>query len=112
MTCGLLHGSCHIDNVGCVTECLCGNFDIVDVDHDCTATDSWYYANQTQPSRNQPWYHVLVDGSDQVTYVAENNLFQDTSKANVTHPLLSYFFTKTEQGLYVRNENIWPGTEF
>ena len=85
---------------------------IVDLDEDCTATDSWYYANQTQPSRHQPWYHVLVHGSDQVTYVAENNLIKDASKANVTHPLLSYFFTKTEEGAYIRNENIWPGTDF
>lgn len=85
---------------------------IVDVDESCTATDSWYYANQTQPSQHQPWYHVLVDGSDQVTYVAENNLFQDTSKVGVTHPLLTYFFTKTAGGSYVRNNNIWPGTDF
>jgi len=85
---------------------------IVDVDGDCTATDSWYYANQTQPSRHQPWYHVFVHGSDQVTYVAENNLTQDISKANVNHPLLPYFFTKTKEGSYIRNENTWPGTDF
>ena len=85
---------------------------IVDVDEDCTATDSWYYANQTQPSQHQPWYHVLVDGSDQVTYVAENNLLPDESKASVIHPLLSYFFTKTTEGSYIRNDNIWPGTDF
>ncbi len=85
---------------------------VVDVDQDCTATDSWYYSNQTQPSRHQAWYHVLVHGSDQVTYVAEGNLIKDTSKANVTHPLLSYFFSKTAEGSYIRNENIWPGTDF
>jgi len=85
---------------------------IVDMDEDCTATDSWYYANQTQPSRSQPWYHILVSGSDQVTYVAENNMIRDDSKAKVTHPLLSYFFTKTKKGSYIRNENIWPGTDF
>jgi len=85
---------------------------IVDVDQDCAANDSWYYANQTQPSRHQPWYHVFVHGSDQVTYVAENNLIQDISKAIVIHPLLSYFFTKSKEGYYIRNENAWPGTDF
>jgi heat shock protein HspQ len=85
---------------------------IVDVDLDCTATDSWYYANQTQPSRYQPWYHVLVHASDQVTYVAENNLIKDRSNASVTHSLLSYFFTKANDGSYIRNDNIWPGTDF
>ena len=85
---------------------------VVDVDSECEATDDWYYGNQTQPSRHQPWYHVLVHGSDQVTYVAENHLIEDRSRAKLTHPLLSYFFSKTEEGGYIRNDNIWPETDF
>jgi len=85
---------------------------IVDVDQDCMAPDDWYYGNQTQPSRHQRWYHVLVHESDQVTYVAENNLIKDTSNKKVIHPLMSYFFTKTKEGWYIRNDNIWPGTDF
>jgi len=85
---------------------------IVDADQDCMATDEWFYGNQTQPSRHQPWYHVLVHGSDQVTYVAQNNLLKDTSIRRVKHPLISHFFTKTEEGHYIRNENLWPETDF
>lgn len=85
---------------------------IVDVDDECKATDDWYYGNQTQPSRHQPWYHVLVHGSDQVTYVAENNLVKDTSEEKMTHSLLSYFFTKSKDGHYIRNDNPWPETDF
>lgn len=84
---------------------------VVDIDLDCKATDQWYYGNQTQPKQNQPWYHVLVHGSDQVTYVAQSNLFEDDSADEIEHPLISYFFTKTN-GQYIRNGNPWPATDF
>jgi hemimethylated DNA binding protein len=84
---------------------------IVDIDTECTATDSWYYSNQSQPERNQPWYHVLVHGSDQVTYVAESNLVLDHSKERIVHPLVTYFFIR-ENGRYIRNDNPWPESEF
>ena len=85
---------------------------IVEVDRECEATDDWYYGNQTQPNRHQPWYHVLVHGSDQVTYVAESNLVKDDSDEKLTHSLLSYFFTKNKKGDYIRNDNPWPETDF
>ncbi|HQP10629.1 MAG TPA: heat shock protein HspQ [Candidatus Omnitrophota bacterium] len=85
---------------------------VVEVDPECQATDSWYYSNQTQPSRYQAWYHVLVHGSDQVTYVAQDHLVQDPSLEKVDHVLLSHFFTKDKKGRYVRNDNPWPETDF
>ncbi|MBN1870466.1 MAG: heat shock protein HspQ [Candidatus Omnitrophica bacterium] len=85
---------------------------IVEVDHECKATDDWYYGNQTQPNRHQPWYHILVHGSDQVTYVAEGNLVKDPSNEKLTHSLLSYFFMKNKKGDYIRNDNPWPETDF
>ncbi len=85
---------------------------IVEADRECKATDDWYYGNQTQPSRYQAWYHVLVHGSDQVTYVAEINLKKDTSKEKIKHSLLSYFFKKDKKGNQIRNDNPWPETDF
>ncbi|MBP9855557.1 MAG: heat shock protein HspQ, partial [Candidatus Omnitrophica bacterium] len=84
---------------------------IVDVDMQCKATDEWYYGNQLQPSKNQPWVHLLVDDSEQVTYVAENNLEEDDTSQEIVHPLVSYFFIRSKQGLYIRNDNAWPDTE-
>ena len=46
---------------------------IVKVDEECVASDAWYQKNQTQPNRQQPWYHVLVDGGAE-TYVAETSI--------------------------------------
>lgn len=65
---------------------------IVQVDEACRADEQWYQANQTQPDRHQPWYHVLVDGSTHTTYVAQENLELDASGAAVEHPLLDQFF--------------------
>lgn len=85
---------------------------IVDIDPSCTATDSWYYGNQTQPDRFQPWHHVLVDGTDQVTYVAESSVVADDNSERINHPLITYFFTESVNGRYVRNGNPWPETDF
>lgn len=80
---------------------------IVGYDPTCQAADQWYFMNQTQPDREQPWYHVLVHGSDQVTYVAQSNLHPDESPESIAHPLVEYFFKETG-GHYVRNDTPWP----
>lgn len=84
---------------------------IVEIDPQCNATDQWYYGNQTQPNRSQPWYHVLVDGSEEATYVAEDNLEKDSSGDKIDHPLVAHFFDEVN-GRYVRNDTPWPGTDF
>ncbi|BBM82392.1 heat shock protein HspQ [Candidatus Uabimicrobium amorphum] len=81
---------------------------VVDYDLKCKADDNWYYSNQTQPPRNQPWYHVLVHTSTHNTYVAQNNLVADTSKQKIIHPLVYYFFSEFKDGEYFRNDNNWP----
>ena len=82
---------------------------VVGFDEFCRATDEWYFRNQTQPGRDQPWYHVLVDGSSACTYAASDNLVADTTARPVTHPLLSQFFRAFKDGLYVRNDEPWAG---
>ena len=52
---------------------------VVDRDECCRAGDDWYLKNQTQPDRDQPWYHVLVDGSSTCTYAASESLVADSS---------------------------------
>jgi len=81
---------------------------IVDFDMQCEADDRWYKSNQTQPDRDQPWYHILVHDSYQVTYAAENSLMADDSDEPVVHPLVTKFFSKFEDGHYIRNEQPWP----
>ncbi len=84
---------------------------VVDFDATCKAPEDWYQSNQTQPAKDQPWYHVLVDGSDQTTYAAESSLMPDPSSEPISHPLLVAFFSAFHDGAYVRNDRPWPGTE-
>ena len=80
---------------------------IVGLDPHCAAPDHWYESNQTQPGRDQPWYHVLVDQSHATTYAAQDSLAPDDSTAAITHPLLGQFFHAFEGGRYLRNDRPW-----
>jgi heat shock protein HspQ len=77
---------------------------VVDFDTTCMADEMWYYQNQTQPPRNQPWYHVLVDGSTATTYAAQTSLEADDQGDPVNHPLVEEFFIAFSEGRYERNE--------
>ena len=79
---------------------------VVGFDLTCQADETWYYRNQTQPPRNQPWYHVLVHGALHMTYVAQRNLEPDESGEPVTHPLVDHFFTGFRDGRYETGEPV------
>ncbi len=81
---------------------------VVDRDEFCQADDEWYSKNQTQPARDQPWYHVLVDGSSTCTYAASDSLVADSSGLPIEHPLSKHFFTEFKNGMYIRNDEHWP----
>lgn len=80
---------------------------VVEYDLHCCADEEWYQSNQTQPNRNQPWYHVLVHNSSVNTYAAESNLMKDDSLEPIIHPLIEFFFTSFLNGEYRRNDQPW-----
>lgn len=80
---------------------------IVEFDLECRAPDAWYLGNKTQPRREQPWYHVLVDGGTHTTYAAEENLVLDHDPTPIQHPLLEAYFSAFQAGVYVRNQRPW-----
>ena len=82
------------------------------VAHDprCMAGEAWYQSNQTQPEKDQPWYHVLVHESGSVTYPAQSSLAPDESGEEIVHPLLDHFFNGFEEGRYKRNDVPWLET--
>ena len=82
---------------------------VVDFDMSCAAGDEWYHRNRSQPDRDQPWYHVLVDGSDVITYAAQTSLEADGEPEPIAHPLIEYFFGAFDAGRYDRNDRNWPG---
>ena len=81
---------------------------VVDCDLTCMADENWYQSNKTQPGKSQPWYHVLVDETDQTTYAAQENLQADPSGRPIRHPLVVHFFGEFVGGRYVRNDQAWP----
>jgi len=85
---------------------------IVHIDLSFQGDENWYLSNHTQPSKEQPWYFLLVDGNQQVTYVAEENLYHENSGNLVVHPMLNLFFSNYDAKLkkYIRNDVPWnPG---
>jgi len=75
---------------------------IFDVDPQFLLTDQWYEAvAASRPPRDKPWYHVLVDGAEHTTYVAEQNLVSDGSGKPIKHPMLGDFFSEFDGVRYV-----------
>ncbi len=80
---------------------------IVDVDATFEGTEEWYETMATsRPPKDQPWYHVLVDGAAHMTYVTEQNLEPDLTGEPIAHPLLDQFFDDLRDGLYVRHHAV------
>ena len=76
---------------------------IVDVDWNFQGTEEWYETvAKSRPPKDKPWYHVLVHGSDHSTYVAERHLETDDSGEPIAHPMLKHFFSRFEDGRYIR----------
>lgn len=76
---------------------------IVDVDPVFSGTQEWYdQMAVSRPPKDRPWYHVLVDGAEHSTYVAERHLEPDPSGHQVSHPALGRFFDRFERGRYFR----------
>lgn len=75
---------------------------IVDVDPVFSGTEQWYESMaRSRPPRDKPWYHVLVDGAEHATYVAERHLEADDSAEQVDHPELGRFFNRFIDGRYI-----------
>lgn len=75
---------------------------IIDVDPVFDGTDEWYeQMARSRPPKDKPWYHVLVDGSDVHTYVAEQNLEPDPQGDPIVHPHVDVIFEGLRDGEYV-----------
>lgn len=80
---------------------------VLDVDSHFQLSDDWYEKMaKTKPSKEEPWYHILVHDSAQMTYVAEANLTFDLSNDAVEHPVLDICFDKDATGKYQRRLSV------
>lgn len=80
---------------------------IVDVDPVFQGTEEWYETvAKSRPPKDQPWYHVLVDGAAHSTYVAERHLEPDASGDQINHPALNQYFDAFTDGRYSRHSDV------
>ena len=77
---------------------------IFDVDPKFANTEDWYDAipEDSRPSKDQPFYHLLAENEDSfyVAYVSEQNLLPDESGEPVEHPDLYELFGEFNDGRY------------
>ena len=81
---------------------------VVGVDQTFKLSEEWYeQVARSKPPKDEPWYHVLVDGAPHTTYVAERNLERGSGEEPIEHPLLGSIFDKFSNGFYSnsREEN-------
>jgi len=75
---------------------------IVDIDAHFRGSETWYQnATHSKPPKDSPWYHVLVDGDELATYVAERNLEADLNLAPIRHREVALHFDHMENGTYI-----------
>lgn len=75
---------------------------IYGVDAVFSLSEEWYdTVARSRPPKDQPWYHVLVDGAAHTTYVAERHLASCETSGQIAHPLLGHYFTRYDGGRYV-----------
>ena len=74
---------------------------VISIDRQFNHTESWYQnVAKSKPPKDKPWYHILVDGTDYVTYVAERNLRMSLDVRQVDHPLLGNYFNRFDGARY------------
>jgi len=74
---------------------------VFDVDPEFSLSEEWYdQVAQSRPPKDAPWYHVLVNGQTETTYVAERNLEQAENPKPIDHPLIEEMFAAYRNGRY------------
>ena len=74
---------------------------VFDADGTFQGSDEWYdVVARSKPPKDEPWYHVLVDGDTKATYVAERHLEADDECEPIRHPLVSQLCGEYREGRY------------
>lgn len=78
---------------------------IFDVDPTFSNTEEWWSSipEEVRPRKDQPFYHLLAENTEQNTYIAyvsEQNLLPDDTGEPVAHPHAAVFFDGFDSGHY------------
>ena len=77
---------------------------VFDVDAMFSNTEEWYdnIPEDSRPSKDQPFYHLLAENGDTsyVAYVSQQNLLPDDEEGPVDHPEVDEMFDEFRDGRY------------
>lgn len=80
---------------------------IVDVDPEFQGSEEWYDMHTSnQPSKDVPWYHILVDEESSMAYVSEQNICIDSDDAEIENPMIDDMFSDFDAGQYLPRQTI------
>jgi heat shock protein HspQ len=75
---------------------------IFGVDAEFSLSEEWYdQVAKSRPPKNAPWYHVMVDGAANTTYVAERHLTDAKDHSQINNPHLGKYFTRFDGQKYL-----------
>ena len=76
---------------------------IIRVDIKFKECDDWYEMMALgRPSKDLPWYHLLVDKKHYSTYVAQEHLKVVNESQPIEHPCLEEYFDSFNDGRHIR----------
>ena len=75
---------------------------IFSVDAEFSLSEEWYeQVARSRPPKDQPWYHVMVDGQTHTTYVAQRHLIASDDLSQIDHPALGQAFNRFDGSRYL-----------
>jgi heat shock protein HspQ len=74
---------------------------VYDIDPAFVGTEEWYrQVARSRPPKDKPWYHLLVDGAQHITYVAERHLEPADPPQPIEHALVDGLFSGFDGARY------------
>jgi ApaG protein len=84
---------------------------VMDYDMYFLNDEQLYMSDPSKPRKDQPWYYILIDKTNALSYTPESSLeLALDQKAEITHPLIGFFFDPAgtqDNSSYKRNNKTW-----
>ena len=66
-----------------------------------------YNKDETKPAKDKPWFYVLINKTNAISYIAQENLVPAGEFVEIEHPLVDFFFKDFDDEKYIRNDKTW-----
>ena len=65
--------------------------------------DDIYAKDESQPAKDKPWYYILINKTNAISYIAQENLELVEEFHEIEHPLVEFFFDDFDCLLFRHN---------